>query len=236
MYSVGDYGAMADNEIRRVAFHRALASVVEPESVIVELGTGAGLMALFACRLGARRVYAIEPSDAIEVARASAKDNGLADRIVFIQGYSRDVSLPERADILLEDMRGALPWMGRHIPDLVDARRRLLKPGGRIISCRDTAYCAVVEAAERYSKISDPWLRKPESLDLSAGLRFVLNSTYSLRARADQLLTEPRPWAELDYRTIESANARGRIGLQAAREGRGHGLLLWFDGELVPGV
>lgn len=236
MYSVGDYGDMADNEVRRVAYHRALASAVAPGSVVVELGTGAGLMALLACRLGARRVYAIEPSDAIEVARALARDNGLADRIVFVQDYSRNVSLPERADILLEDIRGLMPWFGRHLPDLIDARRRFLKPGGVIISSRDTALCAVVEAEGLYEEITGPWKREPQGLDLSAGLRYVLNAFRRHRPDAAQLLTAEVPWAEIDYRTIESADARGDADFEVTRPGTGHGLVLWFDGQLAPGV
>jgi protein arginine N-methyltransferase 1 len=85
MYSIADYGAMIADHGRMDAFVRALGRAVKPGAVVVDIGTGTGIFALLACRFGARRVYAIEPSDAIQVAREIAAANGCADRIEFIQ-------------------------------------------------------------------------------------------------------------------------------------------------------
>ncbi|MEZ5577324.1 MAG: hypothetical protein R3F44_17540 [Candidatus Competibacteraceae bacterium] len=43
---------------------------------------------LLACQLGAGRVYAVEPDNAIEVARTSAAANVFSDRITFHQMLS----------------------------------------------------------------------------------------------------------------------------------------------------
>lgn len=227
---------MIDCGARMEAYRRALAACITPGSVVVDLGTGTGIMALLACRIGARRVYAIEPSDVIQVGRETAAANGYQDRIVFVQDLSTRVSLPERADVLVEDMRGVLPWLGRRIPDLIDARQRMLREGGRIISRRDTAYCAVVEASEFYKLLLRPWQVTPEGIDLSAAARYVLNSCHKYRASADQMLTDAHAWAELDYAEIDSPHARGSFNLRFSRAGMAHGLLLWFDGELAPGI
>ena len=72
MYSIADYGAMIADEVRMGAFVRALRQAVKPGAVVIDIGTGTGIFALLACRFGARRVYAIEPSDAIQVAREIA--------------------------------------------------------------------------------------------------------------------------------------------------------------------
>lgn len=236
MYSVREFGAMIDSGVRIEAYRRALSSCVVPGSVVLDLGSGTGAMALIACRLGARRVYAIEPSNAIQIGRESAAANGFENRIVFIQDLSTRVSLPEQVDLLLEDMRGALPWFGSHIPDLIDARQRMLRPGGQIISCRDTAYCAVVEAEKFYVELTRPWRTSAEGLDLSAATRYVLNSNHKYCASPDQMLTHAHAWARLDYATIDSPHARGNFSLDFSRAGTAHGLLLWFDGELAPGI
>ena len=104
------------------------------------------MFALLACRFGARRVYAIEPEDAIEVAREIAVANGYADRIEFIQAMSTEATLPERADVIISDLGDMLPWFRHHIPSIVDARNRFLAPGGVFIPRRDVAWAAVVEA------------------------------------------------------------------------------------------
>src|SRR5882672_2715616 len=101
MYSVADYGALIADTVRMGAFVAALKRTVRPGSVVVDIGTGTGICALIACALGARRVYAIEPNDAIEVAREIAAANGYTDRIEFHQAVSTDVTLPERGDVIV---------------------------------------------------------------------------------------------------------------------------------------
>lgn len=227
---------MLENRVRMPAYRAALSAAITPGAVVLDLGAGTGVMAMLACRYGARHVYAIEFSEAIQVARETAAANGLEDRITFIQGDSKKVNLPEKVDLIVEDMRGAMPWFGSHIPDVVDARRRFLRPGGQIISRRDTAYCAVVEAGSLYDELTRPWRDGVEGLDLSAAIRYATNSRHALSKGRGKLLTEGAPWATIDYQTVESASASGSASLNVTDAGTGHGLALWFDGELVPGI
>ena len=92
MYSVHDYGAMIADRVRMEAYAEALRQAVKPGSVVLDLGSGAGIFALLACRLGARHVYAIEPSDIIEVGREIAAANSCRGRITFLQQRSEQVS------------------------------------------------------------------------------------------------------------------------------------------------
>src|SRR5258708_35871284 len=108
MYSLRSYGTMIADKGRTDPDGEALRREVKPGSVVVDIGTGAGVFALLACRFGARRVYAIETSDAIEVARDIAAANGMADRIEFLQRMSTRVELPERADVVVAEIHGIL--------------------------------------------------------------------------------------------------------------------------------
>ena len=143
-YTVADYGAMIVDPVRMDRYVRALEQAIKPGGIVIDIGTGTGIFALLACRLGARRVYAIEPEDVIQVAREIAAANGCADRIEFVQAMSTRVTLPERADVIVSDLTGALPWFAHHIPSIIDARRRLLAPGGVLIPRRDAAWAAIV--------------------------------------------------------------------------------------------
>ena len=134
MYSVGAYGEMIGDSIRMRAYTQALRDAVKPGSVVLDIGTGTGIFAMLAAQFGARRVYAIEPSDAIQVARDIAAASGCADRIEFIQDISTKVTLPERVDVIISDLRGVLPLHERHIPSIVDARERFLAPEGQVDS------------------------------------------------------------------------------------------------------
>ena len=90
---------MIADHVRMAAYEQALRRTVRPDSVVVDIGTGTGIFSLLACQFGARKVYAIEPDSAIEVAREIAAANGYQDRITFIQDLSTAVTLPEGADV-----------------------------------------------------------------------------------------------------------------------------------------
>ena len=46
---------------RMRAYHRAIADAIGPDDVVLDLGTGSGVLALWAAQAGARHVYAVEP-------------------------------------------------------------------------------------------------------------------------------------------------------------------------------
>jgi len=95
---------MIDDEARMSAFRKALAATINPSSIVLDLGAGTGIMALLACHCGAKRVYAVEPSDAVQIARETAAKNGFSDRIVCIQQPSASVTLPEPVDLAVVDV------------------------------------------------------------------------------------------------------------------------------------
>ena len=156
MYSLESYGNMIADSVRMDAYARALRLAVKPGSVVLDIGAGTGIFALLACQFGARRVYAIEPSDTIQAAREIAAANGFAERIEFFQEMSTAITLPEPADVIVSDLRGVLPFYQHHLPAIADARRRLLAPGGVLIPRSDTLWLACVEAEDLYRRITTP--------------------------------------------------------------------------------
>jgi predicted RNA methylase len=125
--------AMLNDRKRTDSYLKAISEVVRPGDVVVEIGTGTGVLAVGAARAGARKVYAIESSGIGEMAKAVFAANGLADRITLINGWSTQVDLPERADVLISEMIGDEPLGERVIEVTTDAVKRLLKPGARLI-------------------------------------------------------------------------------------------------------
>ncbi len=227
---------MIEDTVRMDAYTAALERTIRPGAVVLDIGTGTGLMALLACRLGARRVFAVDPGDSIHLARAAARASGFADRIQFIQDVSTRVELPERADVVVSDLRGVLPLFEQHVASIADARERLLAPGGVLVGRRDTLYAAPVEAEEEYGRITRPWDEHARGFDLSVARRAALNTWSKVRVPPDHLLGEPRVWAELDWRTIREPEVRATVQWTARREGTVHGIAAWFHAELAEGV
>jgi protein arginine N-methyltransferase 1 len=236
MYSISAYVSMIADRARMEPYVRALRQAVRPGAVVLDLGAGPGAFALLACRFGARRVYAIDPDNALQVARDLAAANGCADRVEFFQELSTRVDLPERADVIISDLRGVLPLFDHHLPAIVDARRRFLAPEGILIPQRDMLWAAVVQAPDRYKSYLPPEGDSSYGLDFGAVRHLLTNSWSKIRPTPEQLLVEPQPWATLDYATLEEPGVRGEAAWTVSRAGTGHGLAVWFDTVLAPGV
>ena len=218
------------------AYVRALRQAIEPGAVVADIGTGTGIFAMLACRFGAKRVYAIEPDDAIQVAREIAAANGFSDRIEFIQELSTKVALPERANVIVSDLRGVLPPYQHHMFSIADARERLLAPGGRLIPQRDTLWIAVTESQEVYLRCARPWGENTYGLDMDGARRIVTNTWSKRRIKPEQILLSPQVWATLDYNSVAEADIHGEITWTVERPGTMDGVVVWFDATLAEGI
>jgi protein arginine N-methyltransferase 1 len=127
---------LLDDEARTRAFIDAIERSVRPGDVVVDLGTGNAVLAMAAARAGAARVYAIEASPFADVAERIIAANGYADRIRVVRGWSHQIELPERADVLVSEIIGNDPLDEGVLRYMPDAVARFLKPGGRVLPAR----------------------------------------------------------------------------------------------------
>lgn len=236
MYSLGVYGNMIGDCVRTPPYIKAIEAAVKPGSVVVDVGCGTGFFALVACRAGARRVYAIDQAEIIHFAEKLAEANGFADRITFLRGDSRQTQLPERADVIVSDVRGALPFFGPALSSIQDARERFLADGGIVIPQRDTLYAAIVEAEAAYEEITAPWKTETSGLDLSAGLSCTLYQMGQQYANREQLVSEPQAWCVIDYAKNLATGAAAKLLFRTTRIAVAHGILIWFDAQLYEDI
>ncbi len=125
----------------RMAFYAAaVARRVRPGDRVIDLGTGTGILSAFAANSGAARVYALDHSDILKQARRLAEANGLAG-VEFIATHSRDFTLPERVDVILHEQMGDYLFDEAMVPNVIDLRERLLRPGGVIVPSCFEFYC-----------------------------------------------------------------------------------------------
>jgi len=218
------------------AFAEALRRSVTPGCRVIDIGAGPGLFSLLACEYGAGHVVAIEPDASIEIARQAAHENGFGDRITFVRDKSQNWHTEEKADVVISDIRGVMPLFEHHIPTIKDVRSRLLKPGGVQIPGIDHIYAALVEAPEVYAKRLGPWIDKPYGIDMSAAHCYGINNWSKVYLPSETLMSPPQIFATLDYRSVEETNHRASLSFEATRPGTVHGILMWFETELVPGV
>ena len=129
------YEEMVDDQERTQAFERAIKRRLRGRTggnfVCLDLGTGPfAVLALFAARAGATKVYAVEANAAAaEQARSSVAEAAdiAPGTIEVIEGFSTTITLPERADLLIAEISGSIASEEGMYASIIDARRRHMK-------------------------------------------------------------------------------------------------------------
>ena len=112
-----------DDIARNQAYEKALNNLVTPETIVLDVGAGCGVLSLFAARAGAKHVYAVEINPVMaQKAREIVQLNKLDDQITIIQKDILDVKLgediPERCDLVVQDIIWPDP-LSRNIHNLL---------------------------------------------------------------------------------------------------------------------
>ncbi len=238
MYDLRSYGRMITDEVRTKSHYEALKRAIKPGDVVVDIGAGTGVFSLFACRLGAKRVYAIEPNGWIRLAKPMAEKNGFADRIIWIKQKSVAVTLPEQADVIIGDLRGTHPLTYPNISSLNEAHHHWLKPGGIMIPQRDSIFVTLVASADYYEKnIVQPWQQNDYDLDLTDAFQFAPNTFVQMtKFEGDAHWFAPRLWAEIDYASGKPPQTQAALEWIASEQGRVHFALFWFESHLFEDI
>jgi protein arginine N-methyltransferase 1 len=205
-----------------------LRAAVAPGSIVVDIGTGSGYFAVLACKLGARKVYAIEPDPIIELAEQVAVENGADGCIEFLQQLSTEVSIEPLADVLVSDLRGVLPFFESHIPTVIDARERLLRRGGIQIPSRDDIFACFVNSEETFARFGVIPSSDTEP-HLGPFTRRLRNSWSKARIKPDECVSAPIHVFTLDYSVIEDASFSVDFEWTANADATLHGFCLWFN-------
>eukprot|EP00751_Fragilariopsis_kerguelensis_P003487 CAMPEP_0170830886 /NCGR_PEP_ID=MMETSP0733-20121128/49634_1 /TAXON_ID=186038 /ORGANISM="Fragilariopsis kerguelensis, Strain L26-C5" /LENGTH=568 /DNA_ID=CAMNT_0011196347 /DNA_START=80 /DNA_END=1786 /DNA_ORIENTATION=+ len=149
---------------RMDSYYRAIMDNAETcfkNKVVLDVGTGSGILAIWAAKAGAKKVYAIEYTDMAHNARQLIKDNGVDHIVTVIQGTVESITLPLMEDgLLLADGDSdehvvdviVSEWMGymllreSMLDSVLVARDRYLKPGtGLMFPSHATIYLAPIK-------------------------------------------------------------------------------------------
>lgn len=208
---LAEHEEMLSDSVRVDAYHRGIRRNVRPGDVVLDLGTGTGLLAFMASQAGAEKVYAVEHSDFIDVAREIAHHNGFTN-IEFVQANSREFTPPEPIDVVLHEQMGDELLNENMLQNVLDLRDRVLVPGGRILPAKFRLFVEPVSMRESM-RVRRFWnIDLPGGIDLSAMERSPVAARFDT-GRNEQLWARPgsvestvdatEPILDFDLATIE---------------------------------
>ncbi|HET9260506.1 MAG TPA: 50S ribosomal protein L11 methyltransferase [Acidimicrobiia bacterium] len=191
-----------------------------PGAVVVDVGTGSGILSIIAAKLGASRVYGVDAAaETVEIASANARAHGVADRVEFAQGDMFEPLDPDlEADVVIGDVSG-IPdeiasvsgWFpsglsggptGAELPmRMIEESKRLLKKGGSLFlptgSLQDEH--SIIERARSVfgsmKQLSERNIPLPSSLaEDPAVLRALRDKVIALKQRGTRFQWTARVW------------------------------------------
>lgn len=197
---------MLADRVRVDAYAEGIARNVSGTDVVLDLGTGTGLLAMLAARQHPKKVYAIDHSRFIEVAKRIAIHNGCGD-IEFVPVSSRDFRPAEPIDVVVHDQLGADIVNENMLANMADLKQRgLLSESCRFLPGRFELFVEPV-SLKPDGRIPFIWeqpvhgldfsLLRDESDQLARYMRFDYRSRYTQGA-VEQFLGEPAAALEID--------------------------------------
>lgn len=249
-YAVGYDGArshigMLGDQPRTKGYVEAIRATVKPGDVVVDVGTGTGVLSIAAAQAGAKRVYAIERSGIAGVAEQLFAANGVADRIEMIRGTSTEVTLPERADVMVSELVGNDPFDEQILTYTRDAIARLLVPQPRMVPRRLVVDLVPVTAPDRI--IGEHFFRQDAVASWTEDYGIDFTPLAELRPPAPQLAMlaretaaklvpcgEPRRLCDVDL-TAPPAHIDHTVTVKVDHPGRVDGVLMVFALDLAEG-
>lgn len=224
--------AMLADGYRLRVFERALVETVRPGDVVLDLGTGTGILAFLARRCGARRVYAVDVSRIIDTAREVKELNFPNDAITFIRTDGRSGRLPRvKVDVIVSELIGNFGIEENMIPIVARARDRLLKRGGRIVPDTLEMLASPVASPEAFRALS-AWRRPRWGIDFSPFQEQAYNNVYHLSKESVRVLGRPGRLYSVDFHTVRRTPRRMSCEVEITRPGTMHGVASWFRARL----
>jgi protein-L-isoaspartate O-methyltransferase len=192
---------LLSDKFRNQAFFEALRQCITSESAVLDIGSGTGIWAVMAARLGARKVVAVERDQLlIGLIRRMARENGVADRVTVVNADSRQAQLDREFDVVVSETIGNVIFEEQIVPIMADARERFLKPGGQLIPAGVTLMVAPAHYPRPARLPAGISAEYDYFASLALNTPVALTNTDSLR-----IVGEARELVDVDLTSIASA-------------------------------
>ena len=228
---------LADHE-RNDDFEAAIKKAVGPDSIVLDIGTGSGILSMMAARHGAKDIYTCETSSHIaRVAEKIIDKNGYADRIKVFNLKSTQLTeneLHKKPNLIIAEIFDAGLIGEMAISTFRHALDKLCAEGCKIVPARAEVVGRLLHTPNLFSV--NP-LHEISGFDLSPFDRFRIPKEYvsqDLNQVEYEFLSEEFHMIEYDFANLHgpipdpSFDSR-EIKVQVSKPGQLHGVAFWFN-------
>ncbi len=233
-----EHEKMLSDRVRVGNYAAGIKSLIQPGQTVVDLGTGNGILSMLAAARKPKKIYALDHSRFIDVARQLADSNNI-DCIEFINKNSRSFEPSEKVDVILHEQMGDDLFSENMLENILELKERMLKPNGIVVPAKFDLYLEPVSLHDEY-RVQRFHEHRIEGVDFSVFKDNPLTDKYRthsydrhflIASAFSGLLCKPEPVLSLDLNTLKSLD---EIKLQhrslrtTIAGGRLDGLVLYF--------
>ena len=237
-WSLAGQVVLLSDTLRVDGYRWAIEAKVRPGDVVLDLGSGTGVMARFAALAGASRVIAIE--DRLELCELNQHVNQLLgwDGVIeVVPGRAEAVRLEDRVDVVISELIGDLAddeGMSRVLSGFCAAHGERLAPGARFLPEEVSLFGRFVAGSEATG------MMRGDDEELAAAMGRVLAGELRVLTHLDGVRTVGEPFRLL--RVDGRGGRRGGRGEAVARFAAARpaelprAMVCWFEARLADGV
>ena len=229
---------LADTE-RNDAYQKAIEKVVTKESIILDIGTGSGLLSMMAARAGATQITACEMHEELaKTAKEIVKLNGFEKEINVLNKKSNFLrvgeDLPSKVNLIISEILDVGGLGEGVIPSIRHACHQLATEDVKLIPSRINLFGQLIEIPSR-SMVAP--IRKISGFDLSPFETFRVPDTYlrvNLSGEKYRPLSPVIPLLDIDFYNlppIYPSDQAHKIPFELSinENGMAQAFVFWFD-------
>ncbi len=226
---------MMNDTVRNDAYEKALKFALKKGGIVLDIGSGSGLLSMMAARHGATEVITCEVVSMVaEKAKVIIQRNGFADQIQVINKLSTTLvvgeDLTERADILVTEIFDNGLLGERAFTAINHARKHLLKPNAQLIPSGARVFAMCIESREIYENHRVDTI---SNFDLSPFNQFssYTYDSYHLSKMNYRKLSAITPIFDFDFHKIPGSESIP-IEFDIVESGICHVVAFWYELQL----
>ncbi|TNN10293.1 Protein arginine N-methyltransferase 3 [Schistosoma japonicum] len=151
------HGEMINDRIRTESYVNFILSNAKKyfeNKIVLDVGSGSGILSIIASQAGAKHVYGVEAADEIYAAsHETLRVNNLLGRITFIHGQAESVVLPVKTvDVIISEWMGYFLFFESMLDSVLKMASKYLSPNGHIFPRHYTLHLLGVQCSKQLRK------------------------------------------------------------------------------------
>uniref|UniRef100_A0A8C6SZI6 type I protein arginine methyltransferase n=1 Tax=Neogobius melanostomus TaxID=47308 RepID=A0A8C6SZI6_9GOBI len=233
----GIHEEMLKDEVRTLTYRNSMYhnKHVFKDKIVLDVGSGTGILSMFAAKAGAKHVYGIECSSISEYSERIIKSNHLDSVITIFKGKVEEVELPvDKVDIIISEWMGYCLFYESMLNTVIFARDKWLKSGGLMFPDRASLYVVAIEDRQ-YKDFKIHWWENVYGFDMTCIRNVAMKEPLVDVVDPKQMVTNACLVKEVDIYTVkpEDLNFTSAFCLQTQRNDYIHALVTYFNIEFT---